>query len=346
MNAGARPAGPGEFTRRAFLNGKIDLIQAESVADLIRADTEKSYCIALNQLSGRLSERFLSLKNELKDILSLIEANIDFAEEDIELFEPAKLQKRIEKIVKKINEMVESYKQGRLITQGIRVAIIGPPNAGKSSLFNAFCEKERVIVDEHPGTTRDTIEEAISIKGQKVTFIDTAGIRKSRNKLESKGITLAQKAAQNSDLALVVFDASVKTSKNTIQLFKDIPTQKKIFLLNKCDLKSNTTLKDSIKTSTKDLTGIQDVKNAILNCLRSKRSEGDVAIISRERQKDILLEVLKNLKQCLNLLKSGGGEELLSIELNAALSSVGKITGEVTDDDILNHIFNNFCIGK
>ncbi|HCC28734.1 MAG TPA: tRNA uridine-5-carboxymethylaminomethyl(34) synthesis GTPase MnmE, partial [Marinilabiliales bacterium] len=219
IESGARPANPGEFTRRAFLNNKMDLVQAEAVAHLIHADSDQAYRIALDHLQGTLSQRYTLLKEKLTSLLCGIEAAIDFPEEEVPLFNPASGKKEFAFIKGIISAMIASYQTGKKIAQGVRVAIIGPPNAGKSSLFNALCEKERVIVHEHPGTTRDTVEETITIEGMKITLIDTAGIWKSSNPVEARGIARAKDAAKRADLSLVVFDAGKPCAKNEAGLF-------------------------------------------------------------------------------------------------------------------------------
>jgi tRNA modification GTPase len=346
LDAGAMPAAPGEFTRRAFLNGKMDLVQAEAVAGLIRADTERYYRMALAQLSGALSDRFRALKNEIVGLLTLAEANIDFAEEDVSVFDPRAAAAGVRAIIRRMDGMLLSYRRGRLISHGIRVAIVGPPNAGKSSLFNALCEKERVIVDEHPGTTRDLVEETIAVAGQKITLIDTAGMRRSGSRVESKGIALAARAAGQADITLVVLDGSIRTPRRTLEMFEALAAPGKRFVLNKADLPQKTSMKKALRTSAKKMTGIRALKGRILRTFNLDASEGANEALSSERQVRSLRAARNALGQCLSILASGPAEELLAVELRSAVSHLGSITGEVTDDDVLNRIFENFCIGK
>ncbi|MFH0921709.1 MAG: tRNA uridine-5-carboxymethylaminomethyl(34) synthesis GTPase MnmE, partial [Fibrobacterota bacterium] len=221
--AGARPAEPGEFTRRAFLNGKMDLVQAESVASLIRAETESAQRAAQTQLEGGLSRSYRELRETLMTQLALVETNIDFAEEDVSVLDRAAMAVNLKNTDVRMEALLASYETGRLIVDGAHVAIVGPPNAGKSSLMNALCEKERVIVDAHPGTTRDLVEETMALGGMKVTLMDTAGLRKGRSRVESKGIERAQKAAAEADLALIVLDVSVPLSKTSLKDMLNLP---------------------------------------------------------------------------------------------------------------------------
>lgn len=349
LNAGAQPAEPGEFTRRAFLNDKIDLIQAEAVANLIHADTEAAHRLARRQLSGALSGHFQALKDELKEILTLLEANIDFAEEEIELFDRKALRKRIDGVRARITEMAATYERGRLLSGGIRIAIAGPPNAGKSSLFNALCEAERVIVDKHPGTTRDLIEETVTIKDRKVTLIDTAGIRRGKSRVESLGIRLSRQAVRDADLALLVFDATKMPSKPMLNKFLLLPCRRKIVVLNKADLNKRISRLKGIETllvSAKKGQGLTQLKEAILDQVDGKESGQEDMVLTSERQKKGLLCAAQSLEKAANLLSNNGGEELLSVDIRSSLQAIAGVTGEVTDDDILNNIFKHFCIGK
>ena len=345
LDAGAAPAPPGEFTRRAFLNNKMDLVQAEAVAHLIHADSDQAYRIALDHLQGTLSQRYTLLKEKLTSLLCGIEAAIDFPEEEVPLFNPASGKKELAFIKGIISAMIASYQTGKKIAQGVRVAIIGPPNAGKSSLFNALCEKERVIVHEHPGTTRDTVEETITIEGMKITLIDTAGIWKSSNPVEARGIARAKDAAKRADLSLVVFDAGKPCAKNEAGLFSAISTSERIVVCNKADLKHVRTC-HGLLVSAKTGQGITRLKKMIMSRIVARTSDGAQEILVSERQRDILTAMAAHIDSCMSLAKNQGGEELYAFELRQALNLLGRITGDVSDDDILNTIFNTFCIGK
>jgi tRNA modification GTPase len=343
LDAGAAPAGPGEFTRRAFLNGKIDLVQAEAVADLVRADSDRACRMAMTALDGALSSEINTMKKDLTEMIALVEANIDFSEEAIDLINAETMKKRLEAAASHLQALVDSYREGRIAREGLKVAIIGPPNAGKSSLFNALCGKERVIVDKHPGTTRDTVEESIMVSGQKITFIDTAGIRKKGSRVEKMGMALSKKAAQNADAVIIVLDGTSRTDKKSLPLFMPLAKGRGMVVTNKCDLKTASTLADGLPVSAKTGRGIERIKESLL---KTAGNSGETGLISNERQRALLVRARKNLEAALELLEKKAGEELLAVELKGALACLGKITGEVTDDDILNHIFSRFCIGK
>lgn len=343
LDAGAMPAGPGEFTRRAFLNGKIDLVQAEAVADLVRADSDRACRMAMTALDGTLSDEINALKNILTEMTALVEANIDFSEEAIDLIEVKAMKERLSSVKTKVRELVDSYRTGRIVSEGLKVAIIGPPNAGKSSLFNALCGKERVIVDKHPGTTRDTVEESVMIAGQKITFIDTAGIRRKGSRVEKMGMALSEKAAQNSDAVIIVLDGTSRTNAELLPLFMPLAGERGMVVMNKCDLKTASTAADGLPASAKTGRGIEKIKESLL---KTAGNSGETGLIANERQRSLLVLALKHLDACTALLEKKAGEELLALEFKGALSALGKITGAVTDDDILNHIFSRFCIGK
>ena len=349
LDCGAAPARPGEFTQRAFLNGKMDLVQAEAVGELIRADSDRAHRIALHQLTGQLSARLEEIKTGLRDALALFESSIDFVQEDVELFDPGTMIKKLERLEESTEQLVKSYEAGKIITRGLRVALIGPPNAGKSSLFNALCERERVIVSHHPGTTRDTVEETITVSGQKITLIDTAGIRKGKNSVEKIGVSLSEKAAATADLVILVFDGSRPLTEADRRTFERVAGKHYFRVMNKADLNGKTGKGESgqpIQISALHHTGIDSVKKQILQYFEEKNHSGEDGIITNERQRDALKKTARQIHRTLQLFKDNSGEELLAMEIRHALTAVGEITGEVTTEQVLNHVFGTFCIGK
>jgi tRNA modification GTPase len=342
---GAVPASPGEFTFRAFINGKMDLVQTEAVAALIAADTEKAHNAALQQLDGRLSEQFQYVRKKIIAMLALTETQIDFSEEELPPLNRDEMALSIRTTLDEINNILSTYRHGRIIREGFRVTLLGPPNAGKSSLFNALCNSERVIVDEHPGTTRDSIEETISIDGYRITIIDTAGIRETKEKIETIGIKRAIDAALSSDLVLNVVDCSETCNNTEHSNFMNSCSIPLIKVYNKID-KGISLQPDSNSVTVSALTGagINELKKLIVNHIQANDNR-ESAIMTSARQHVSLTKCATALDELMKLINVSG-EEIIAQYLRIALNSISEITGAVTDDDILNHIFSNFCIGK
>ncbi|MBL8026325.1 MAG: tRNA uridine-5-carboxymethylaminomethyl(34) synthesis GTPase MnmE [Fibrobacteres bacterium] len=343
LSAGAETALPGEFTQKAFLNGKLDLVQAEAVSALIASDTEKARHAALQQLSGGLSAKYNEIRQKLIELLATAETQIDFSEEELPPLNKTAFKKSIDIILTETAKLTKSYKGGRIISEGFRIALIGPPNAGKSSIFNALCNSERVIVDEHPGTTRDLIEETISIDGYRITIIDTAGIRETDNRIESIGIDRAKAAASESDLILNIIDATQTSTSAAYYSFISNCTTPSINVCNKCDIADSpaTVLPISAHTGK----GFDALKKAIVAAIPEADSDGEHAIMTSARQNEALRKTETALKELSDKIEQCG-EEVIAQYLREALAGIGEITGHTTDDDILNHIFSNFCIGK
>ncbi|GAB6073180.1 tRNA uridine-5-carboxymethylaminomethyl(34) synthesis GTPase MnmE [Venenivibrio stagnispumantis] len=345
---GARLAQPGEFTKRAFLNGKIDLTQAEAIAELISAKTEKASKIALNILEGKLSQKINYLREKLIELISLIEAEINFPE-DVEEIDIKIIQSNLLEVINQINKLIESYNKGRIIKEGIKLAIVGRPNVGKSSLFNALIGYERAIVSQYEGTTRDFIEERAVIQGIPIILLDTAGIRESSDYVEKIGIQKAKEKIEEADIILFVFDLSKGFTEEDKKLYEEIKDKSPIIVGNKLDIAKNLDefKNDSIiLVSSKTSEGLKKLEEAILNKLSiSEEKEEEIFINVRHlnaltQAKSVLENVLKNLEILQNQ------KEILMLDLQESLRYLEEIVGVITTEEILGNIFYSFCIGK
>ncbi len=357
LRLGARLAEPGEFTMRAFLNGKIDLVQAEAINQLIEATTETSAKLALKQLEGDLSKKIKELRDRLLEIKAYIEAAVDFPEEDVEIVESGHVREKLENVLSEIEKLIESYREGKLIKEGIKVAIIGRPNVGKSSLLNAILEEERAIVTEIPGTTRDIIEETVTFKGLPLRLIDTAGIRESADTVERIGIERSLKSLKESDVVLFVIDGSVGFTEEDRKIEELLKEKGNVILvLNKSDLglkvRCNRVKEFAgcVEVSAKRKKGIDELAGEISRLLLldpdSVVSGGEV-IITSERHRELLQKAAEAIKRAIDSLSSGfESPEFLSMDIDEALENLGKIVGFVTTEDMLDIIFSRFCIGK
>ncbi len=344
LAAGARMASPGEFTERAFHNGKLDLTQAEAVMDLIHAQTDRAAKAAAEQLEGRLGSAINVLRAQLLETVAHLEAFIDFPEEGIDPESGAVLSKRIEWVRGHLDGLLATAIEGRLLREGITLALCGAPNAGKSSLLNRLLGAERAIVSETAGTTRDTIEECASLGGYPFRVIDTAGLRETEDPVEREGVARARRAAEAADLRIHLIDAAEKVSPSP--LFGE-----ELLVLNKVDLVSNRdTLPAGIQISCRSGEGIETLVQAILakatgrSPALSEAAPNVTAINTRHR--DCLLKARSHLDAAIALLESGEPPELVAVELRSALGDVGEIVGEAGTEEILGKIFSNFCIGK
>jgi tRNA modification GTPase len=355
LKCGARLAQPGEFTLRAFLNGRIDLAQAEAVADIIRAKTDSSLKVALQNLEGKLSQKLNDCQEKLVDILAEIEFGVDFIEEDVEELDRKAIGKKISKLEREIEDLLNTYVKGRILKEGLNVVIVGSPNVGKSSLLNALLGEDRAIVTSISGTTRDTIAEYINIKGIPVRLVDTAGFRISKNKIELEGIRRAKIEIDKADLVIWVIDLSKKTSENEIKLDELISNYKHIIALNKIDIVSGKTIekaekkfknRDILRTSALQLIGIKEIKDYIVSPFIMRDKLNSSIIISNLRHKQLLEKSLQNLKRTSETLLKEMSLEFVALDLKSALDSIGEIVGKVVTDDILNRIFSRFCVGK
>lgn len=342
MQRGARMAAPGEFTQRAFLNGKLDLAQAEAVADLIASETKASHQIAFHQMRGGVSSELTELRESLINFTALIELELDFGEEDVEFANREELQTLVQNLKSKIESLIHSFQYGNAIKNGVPVAIVGPPNAGKSSLLNALLNEERAIVSDIEGTTRDTIEEAITIDGIRFRFIDTAGIRESSDTIESIGIARSKKMIEQARIVLNVFDCSKGLPLEIAQEDKTIfPLANKIDLVGDMDFGQHTI---AISTVTKQ--GLDVLKQKLLKSIREGIGENQT-IISNTRHLESLGLALAALEQVRRGMNGNLSGDLLAFHLRDALRHIGDITGHIdVDKDILGTIFGKFCIGK
>lgn len=353
---GARMAEPGEFTKRAFLNGRLDLSQAEAVIDVIKAKTDKTFDVALNQLEGIFSERIREIRNKLVDILVNLTVNIDYPDEDIEEITYEKLSFDLNEVLSEIENLLSSADTGRIMRDGLSVAIIGKPNVGKSSLMNSLLKETRAIVTEIPGTTRDTIEEHISIKGIPVRLTDTAGIRETDDIIEKIGIEKSKESFNQADLVIFILDSSRNLEHEDMEIMELINPDKTVILLNKIDLnqilkKDDILLKNPgftiIETSMKNQMGISEIENKIVDLVYGgKVSQNNNLMVTNVRHKDILEKSRKSLDDAINMVKMQEALEFIEIDVNSAYESLGEIIGETVQDDIINEVFARFCLGK
>jgi len=363
MNLGARLAEPGEFTKRAFLNGRIDLAQAESVLDIVQAKTEKSLQLAIKGLKGELSGRILSLKKKIIELLSFLEAEINFSQEDIEFLSREDKEKYLNSIFSSINSLLEAYKTGMIYREGVRAVIVGKTNVGKSSLFNALVQRERAIVTHIPGTTRDTIEEVINVNGFPLRLIDTAGLREVKDLVEKEGVKRAYSTIEEADIVLLMLDGSTLLNKedkmilNKVEYLLSNGIKKKnlLVLINKVDLplridkekvKSFFPKESLIEISATKGTNLEKLKQQISQLILKKVSPSSDSLLINIRQRDALRLAKESISRAIEGLRQGLSEEFLSIDVREGLEHLKEITGEVIGDEILDNIFSNFCIGK
>ncbi len=363
LRKGSKMAQPGEFTLRAFLNGKLDLSQAEAVADLIASDNEASHQIAMQQMRGGFSNEIAKLREELLNFASLIELELDFAEEDVEFADRTQFHELLERIEFVLKRLIDSFAVGNVIKNGIPVAIVGEPNVGKSTLLNALLNEERAIVSDIAGTTRDTIEDELVIEGMSFRFIDTAGIRETKDVVESIGIQKTFEKIEQAQVVILLLDAKqlqVSGLKFQVEIEKiknKFPLKPLIVLINKVDLlpveevetirKQLGTLNLKLETiSAKQKTGIEDLKNTLLSFVNTGALRNNETIVTNTRHYDSLLKALEEIQKVKWGLDSGISSDLMAIDIRQALFHFGEITGQVSNDELLGNIFANFCIGK
>lgn len=356
LKNGANLAEPGEFTKRAFLNGRIDLLQAESVVDLINAKSEREAKTGIRQLEGNLSKKINEIKKEILDVMVNIDVSIDYPEYDVDQVTNEQIVNMIESVKIKLLKLEKSFDNGKLIKQGIKTAIIGKPNAGKSSLLNAILEEERAIVTEYEGTTRDTIEEFVNIEGIPLKLIDTAGIRNAKDEVEKIGIAKSKEIAKEADLIIAIFDSTKDLTEEDLEILDIIKNKKSIIILNKIDLK--TVIKENDKRFTeisKNILKISALQNYGLEELNRKISEmfslneinlDNEIIITNIRHKNLISKAIENLLKTEKSIKENMPIDIIAISIKDILEDLGNITGEVATDDIINEIFSKFCLGK
>ncbi|GLB49571.1 tRNA uridine-5-carboxymethylaminomethyl(34) synthesis GTPase MnmE [Neptunitalea lumnitzerae] len=358
LRNGCRMAEAGEFTLRAFLNGKVDLSQAEAVADLIASDNAASHQIAMQQMRGGFSNEIKQLREELLNFASLIELELDFAEEDVEFADRTQFEALVNKIQTVLKRLIDSFAVGNVIKNGIPVAIVGAPNVGKSTLLNALLNEERAIVSDIAGTTRDTIEDEVVIQGIGFRFIDTAGIRETEDVVESIGIKKTFEKISQAQVVIYLFDAShfaENSSLITVEIEKiknQFPQKPLVIIANKVDTIDASLIKEQLHyehlllLSAKEKTGIDDLKNTLLQFINTGQLRNNETIVTNGRHYDSLLKALEEIEKVQLGLNDGLSGDLLAIDIRQALYYFGEITGEVTSDDLLGNIFANFCIGK
>jgi len=348
VDEGARPAEPGEFTLRAYLNGRLDLPRAEAVRDLIESTTLYQARIAAQQVEGSVSRRIQPLKAQLLELIALLEAGIDFADNDVDIAPNEEILRRLRPVTQGLERLAISFAFGKLVHSGFSLAIIGRPNVGKSSLFNRLLDQDRAIVTDIPGTTRDTVSETASLAGIPVKFVDTAGIRQGQDVVETLGIARSYQAMTDADLTLVVLDASAAlTPDDEVLLAKASEAGRFLAVLNKCDLPSALDYTGAVRVSALTGQGIEELRTAIAKTIGAG---GDMAqesgFITSVRHERLLKESVEALHKAAQAVEFGIPHEMLLLDLYAALSPVDAITGATTADDILNRIFSTFCIGK
>ena len=347
FEAGARPAERGEFTKRAFLNGRLDLTQAQAVLDIIQAKTSTALSVAQNQLSGKTSKKIREIRQNILDVLAHIEALIDFPEDDIDDIFIGDIDKKIAAQIEEIKIFLDNQKSGRILREGLETAIIGKPNVGKSSLLNFLAETERAIVTDIPGTTRDSIEEFVNIGGVPLKIIDTAGIRNSDNPVEQIGIERARDCASRAELILALFDGSRELSDEDFEILKIIENRNAIILVTKSDLPQLidvTKFESYIPISVKKNLGVEKFLSAITEKVGNVNAE--MNFVRDEREADLLRRAVKNLEEARFTLQKNIGVDFISIDLRTALELLSELTGESVTDDVINEIFSKFCIGK
>lgn len=356
LENGAELAEAGEFTKRAFLNGRIDLSQAESVIDIINAKTEKEVKTGVKQLEGFLSQELKKIKQEILDSLVNIEVSIDYPEYDIEEVENNNIGQMLENVENSLNKLEKSFDNGKIIKEGIKTAIIGRPNAGKSSLLNAILKEERAIVTEYEGTTRDSIEEFATINGVLLKLIDTAGIREAVDEVEKIGIDKAKKIAQDADLIIYILDSSKELNEDEFKILENLKDKNLIILLNKIDLNqkifdNNKELlkftKNIINISAKNKIGIEKLYEKITEMFNlNKINLDNEIIITNQRHKNLIRQAKESIRKAEETLKNKMPVDLISIYIKETLEKLNSITGESVSEDVINEIFSKFCLGK
>lgn len=357
LREGARLAEPGEFTRRAFLNGRIDLAQAEAVLELINARSEEGLRLALSQLQGGLSQRLKPVREALLSALAVVEVAVDFPEEDVELLSHYELSERLEtEVCTPLEDLLRSYSQGRLYREGIAVVIAGRPNVGKSSLLNALLKEERAIVTPIPGTTRDVIEEMATIRGLPVRLIDTAGLRETTDLVEGIGVRRAKEKIFQADVIIFMVDGAEEPSAEDEALYEEIRSRPHVVAINKIDIAPPDRLKRwqeifpevrKVFISAKEYQGLEALGEVVFEIVTGQREVSPPAVAPNLRQKIALEKALEATKRAVDALKAPRVfPELVAVDLREALNYLGEITGETTTEDLLDRIFSNFCLGK
>ena len=356
LENGAELAEPGEFTKRAFLNGRIDLSQAEGIIDLINSKTEMEAKESINQLEGNLSKKIKKIEQKMLDIMVNIEVTIDYPEYDVEEVTNSEALKKLNEIHNLLNELENSFNKGKIIKDGIKTVIIGKPNAGKSSLLNSLLKEDRAIVSDIAGTTRDTIEEYLNIDGIPLKLIDTAGIRDTENTIEKIGVEKSKKLVNDADLIIAIFDISGSLDEDDRKIIELIRDKKAIILLNKVDvLKNNNKMEEEIKKlnkpvikiSAKEEMGLENLYSEIKKMFElNEISSNNEILITNERHKNQIIKAKQNILNAIETVKNNTPVDIISIYINQAMEDLGEITGVNVSENIINEIFAKFCLGK
>jgi tRNA modification GTPase len=354
LRFGARHAEQGEFTRRAFMNGRIDLTQAEAVMDLIHSKTEKSISLSLDQLRGDLKEQIGHLKKLLLDVAAHINVVLDYPEEGIDDPLPDNLVDNLQTVMDASNELIASYNKGKMIKEGVKTAIVGKPNVGKSSLLNALLKEERAIVTHIAGTTRDIIEEVINVKGVPLVLVDTAGIRNTEDVVENIGVEKSIEQIEKADLVLFVVDGSNELTEEDMRIYNHLDEKTTIGIVNKSDLDQKADLSkfdkitNWLNTSAKENHGIKDMEDEIYSSVIKGEVEdsSQKLVITNVRHKSALEKTKDAIKNIFETIDMGMPMDLIAVDLKEALDSLSEVTGEISTEDLLDHVFSNFCVGK
>jgi len=350
LGSGARMAEPGEFTKRAFLAGRIDLSQAESIAALINSRTEAGIRAALRGLSGELKEKIALLREGLVQTLSDLEAGLDFAEEDIEFITRDKLQDNLQALLWDLDKLIKRADSGKILAEGVKVVIAGSPNVGKSTLMNALLERDRVIVTPHPGTTRDVVEETINLGGVPVQISDTAGIRDAKDEIEQQGVERTRTALSGADLVLLMLDGSRPLADLDRKIIQETAGMARMVLVNKIDLPQKLNQSElqpgACLVSAKTGEGVPELKTKIQESIWSGKVSGEDALIASLRQKELLDQCRTELEQAMATAKKGLSEEFIAAGIRRAIDLISELSGQNLSEEILEKIFSNFCIGK
>lgn len=356
LKCGALLAEPGEFTKRAFLNGRMDLSQAEAVIDVIKAKTDKSFDVAMSQMEGSLSGSIAKIREKMLDVLVDMTVNIDYPDEDIEQMTYEKLISDLRYVEEKIKKLLDTAGSGRMIKEGIRIAIVGRPNVGKSSLMNSLLRQSRAIVTDIPGTTRDTIEEVVSIRGLPVCLIDTAGIRDTENAIERIGIEKTKEAFNKADFIIYIIDGSTPLTSEDNEIMEYIGGREALVLINKTDLRTVANTEkiknklpngDILATSLIRGEGISEIEDTIEDLVYGgKITAGESVIVNNIRHEDLLRRAKQSVDDAISMAERGEALDIIDIDVKRAYDDLGEITGETVSDDIISEVFSRFCLGK
>lgn len=352
---GARMADPGEFTKRAFVNGRIDLTQAESVIDIVRAKTDKARQVAVGQLAGGLLEKIRAMRKEILDTLANVEVNIDYPEYDADQITADQMAKTSKDVIAEIDKLLNTAQEGTILRNGLATAIVGQPNVGKSSLLNYLTKSDKAIVTDVAGTTRDTLEEYVSVKGVPLKLIDTAGIHHTEDKVEKIGVERSQKALQQADLVLLLLDGSKNLADEDKALIEETKNKKRIIILNKMDIGQKLNVQEMkkltnsevISTSILKQVNLDELENLIKKLFFSGiTNSNDQILVTNQRQSGLLAKAKKQLEDVISAVEDGVPVDIAQIDFNGAWDTLGEITGDSAPDELINALFSQFCLGK